>query len=106
MENQPVIVHRAGSGRYEWQLGDEVAYIEYTERDGVLALTRTFVPESLAGQGIAGRMTEAVMSEIAAHGLKIEPCCSYIVHWLERHPEWKERVADTSSPTPSPAEKQ
>ncbi len=95
MEQTPTIIHRADIGRYEWNLGDAVAYIEYHTEVNTLTILRTFVPESHAGQGIAGRLTEAVLREITAHGHHIDPQCSFTARWVERHPEWQKWVASS-----------
>ena len=69
------------------------AYIEYEERPGALALNNTIVPEELRGGGIAAALTQAVLEEIRTRGLRIVPECSYVVRYIERHPEWQEIVA-------------
>lgn len=94
-KNTPLALrHRAECHRYEMDLGEGVACIDYTLTDGCLDLIRTFVPESHAGQGIASALTEAVVRDIAARGLKLRPRCSYIVRWMERHPEWQSLVGE------------
>lgn len=57
------------------------------QREGVVALTHTFVDESLRGRGIAGQLMETLLPVLAERGLKAVPICSYTVGWFERHPE-------------------
>lgn len=50
-------------------------------------IERTFVDESLRGQGVAGQLMEAVVQTLRATGRRAEPVCSYAVRWMEQHPD-------------------
>ncbi len=52
-----------------------------------VCFTRTFVDDSLRGQGVAGQLMEAAAKELAAQGKKATATCSYAAKWLEKHPE-------------------
>lgn len=92
MEKRHTLIHDAAACRYRFDLDGGTACIDYTVEGDTLLLTRTFVPESHAGQGIAGELTEAVLRQVKADGRRIRPCCSYVARWLERHPEWQTLV--------------
>ena len=72
------------------------AVIDYLRRGDTLHLLHTGVPSRFEGQGIAAELTEAVLTEIRAQGLRIAPECSYIARYIERHPEWRQLVAGRS----------
>ena len=94
MENTPyTLLHDAAARRYFFEIDGHRAYIEYEERPGALALTHTIVPEELRGGRIAAALTQAVLEELRTRGLRIVPECSYVVRYIERHPEWQEIVA-------------
>ena len=48
-------------------------------------ITRTFVDESLRGQGIAGKLMERAVKVIKLRSRTPIPVCSYAVSWLEKH---------------------
>ena len=65
----------------------QYAEILFPSLNGVAAITRTFVDESLRGQGVAGQLMEAAVDQIRSEGLKARPICSYAAKWFEKHPE-------------------
>lgn len=67
--------------------GKLIAEILFPSLNGVAAITRTFVDESLRGQGMAGHLMEAAVDQIRSGGLKARPICSYAAKWFEKHPE-------------------
>ena len=46
------LVDNADEKRYEFDLGDDIAIIEYIKTQGFIILTHTEVPEKYEGQGI------------------------------------------------------
>ncbi len=55
--------------------------------DSVISINRTFVDDSLRGQGIAGKLVEEALAYAKEHNKKIRPTCSYAVKWFEHHSE-------------------
>jgi predicted GNAT family acetyltransferase len=57
------------------------------------------VPEALRGQGIAGRLVQAVVERAAQSGETVVPWCPYIRKWLRDHPDAADRLhIDWSDP--------
>ena len=54
----------------------------------VQQLNRTFVDESLRGQGVAGLLHQLAAEHIRTAGKTVRPTCSYAVAWFEKHPEY------------------
>ncbi|MDR1800795.1 MAG: N-acetyltransferase [Lachnospiraceae bacterium] len=57
--------------------------------DETVDITRTFVDDSLRGQGIAGKLMEEAIAQLAKENKKIIPTCTYAAGWFEKHPEYK-----------------
>ena len=75
--------------------GKQVAVLDHPEvRPGVVNLVHTEVDPSLGGQGIAGKITQAVADRLREKGLKAELSCSYSIKWFEKHPEYADVLAD------------
>ncbi len=55
---------------------------------GTVDITRTFVDESLRGQGIADLLMRAAVEKIRAEGYKTAASCPYAARWFEKHPEF------------------
>lgn len=89
METNYELHHDAAGSRYYFQLPDAQAEIVYIDTPDAVILTHTHVPEQYGGQGIAGRLTQAVLEALNAEQKKIVPQCSYIARYVERHPQWQ-----------------
>lgn len=79
--------------RYELEVSGETAIADYRLEGDTLLITHTHTPPALRGQGIAGRLVAGLLSDVRARGLKVRPLCSYVVDYLERHPDQKDLVS-------------
>ncbi len=73
--------------------GNLLAELTYTGEE-VWHINRTFVDESLRGQGIAGKLMEAAVAKARADRRKIVPVCSYAVKAFEQNESYKELLAE------------
>ena len=75
--------------------GRQIALLDHPEvRPGVVNLAHTEVDPSLGGQGIAGKITQAVADSLRDRGLKAELSCSYSIKWFSKHPEYADVLED------------
>ena len=58
-----------------------------TGPDGVSLITHTVVDPSLQGQGVAGKLMDAVVETLRAEGRKTRATCSYAVDWFGWNPD-------------------
>ena len=70
--------------------GAIVAEINFPIDNGAANICRTFVDDTLRGQGIADKLMQAALDKIKNDGMKIVPSCSYARIWFEKHPEESE----------------
>lgn len=82
---------------------EENAYRKYDEKGNMIAeitfpdvdkttweITHTFVDKSLAGQGIAAKLTEQVCDAARKEGKKLTLSCSYAKKWFEKNESQKD----------------
>ncbi|MBN8986447.1 MAG: N-acetyltransferase, partial [Rhizobiales bacterium] len=50
-------------------------------------ITHTETPRALRGRGIASELIKGALGLIRADGRKVVAGCSFVVDYLERHPE-------------------
>ncbi|MFN3296081.1 GNAT family N-acetyltransferase [Caldimonas sp.] len=81
------ITHNPAAQRFEAALDGLLCVADYELRDGVMHMTHTGVPPVLRGQGIAAQLVQAALDHARAHGLKVDPLCSYVRTYMQRHPE-------------------
>ncbi|MGB6020638.1 MAG: GNAT family N-acetyltransferase [Sulfurimonadaceae bacterium] len=89
METNYNLVHNEAECQYEYHIEGHLARLVYEEDNGVLHLTQTLVPKELGGRGIAGALVKDVFEDIERRSLKMKPACSYIVAYVEKHPEYE-----------------
>ena len=66
---------------------EEVGYIKYVRKEeNVIDVISTVVHEKYQGQGMAGKLFDALMGYVKDNSLKIIPSCSYIEKKLIKLP--------------------
>ena len=70
------------------------AVVEYTLKDNVIDLYRTFTPPELRGKGVAGKLVKFALEYAKENNLKVIPICSYVKGYIERHNNYKELLAE------------
>ena len=90
------IVHIPENSRYEIHVDGEVAgFTEAKERgDGVVLFPHTVVDDAYEGQGLASTLVSGALDDVRAHGRRIEVTCEYVLGFLEKHPEYKDLLAE------------
>jgi uncharacterized protein len=63
--------------------------------DGEVRLVdHTFTPPEARGQGLAGKLVQAIVDDARKDGFTIAPQCPYVVAAFGKHPEWADVRAD------------
>ena len=73
--------------RFEREEDGVVAFANYRLQPGVVSLTHFETPVAARGNGMAGRLMEAIVDDSRTRGLKIAAVCSYAVDWMAKHPD-------------------
>ncbi len=95
MEEKHPLHHDSARREYWFEIEGHRALIAYDKLpDGSLALNPTLVPDALSGRGIGRKLVAATLEELRRLGRRIHPRCSFIRHYIERHPEWQTIVAE------------
>lgn len=81
--------------RFELEVDDYIALIEYKETFSKIALIHTEVPEELAGKGVGTAVVEKTLQQIETTGKELLPYCPFVFAYIKRHPEWKKLVTKT-----------
>lgn len=75
--------------RFEIDLGDDSAFVEYMIAGQNIIFTHTEVPVAYEGQGIGGRLAHYVMEYARTEGYRVQALCPFIAAYVERHPEYQ-----------------
>jgi uncharacterized protein len=79
--------------RFELDVDGHIAFANYRNIDGVIAITHTEVPSALRERGVGSRLVLAMLGQIRAEGLKVRPLCSFARFVIAQHPEYGDLVA-------------
>lgn len=89
----PEVRHNASVQRFEVVIDGALARADYRMHGNVMRIFHTEVPHHLEGRGIAGAMVRAALEHARAAGLRVEPACSYVRGYMQRHPETHDLLA-------------
>ena len=84
-----VVRHNIAAHRFEAGEAGDLAVCDYEDRDGVWYFTHTYVPDSLRGQRVAGKLVEFALETALRERKKIVPACSYVSAFLGRKPKYE-----------------
>jgi hypothetical protein len=91
----PDVKGKSAMSRFEMTSGGAVAFVEYERTAGDrIALLHTEVPEALSGRGVGSKLVRGVLEALRAEGAKVVPRCEFVAAYFERHPEYRDMVAD------------
>ena len=79
------IHHDAAQFRFECTVDGLRCLIDYRLIDGVMHIDHTEVPPVLEGRGIAAALVRFALAHAREHGLKVDPLCSYVRVYMQRH---------------------
>ncbi|HBY69696.1 MAG TPA: N-acetyltransferase [Flavobacteriaceae bacterium] len=79
--------------RFEAHIEGETAFVEYERGINKIIITHTEVPKELEGKGVGSTLVKQVLKKIEEKELKVEPKCSFVAGYIERHSEFKNLLA-------------
>lgn len=69
--------------------GEQVR-LDYRQLDrDTLEYHRTFVPEELRGEGLAGELVTYALDWARHHDMKVVPTCPYVERFVEKNPQYE-----------------
>ena len=86
------VEHVSEKNRFEAQVDNQTAVLEYMKVGNSLIFTHTEVPEALEGQGIGGALAKAGLSYVRDHDMTAAPLCPFVKAYIKRHPEYQSLV--------------
>lgn len=92
MENLKVIDNKEKE-RFEIDLDGKTALIDYSEQNGVVAMTHTEVPDGFEGKGVGSKLVKGALEIVKNDGKRVRPLCTFVAAYIKRHPEYESLVA-------------
>lgn len=79
--------------RYELEVEGGFAFIDYRRSGGVVTMTHAEVPRALRGGGVGSELVRGALALVRQRGDKVVPLCSFVEHYMQRHPEVHDLLA-------------
>lgn len=73
--------------RFELDVEGGVAFATYCRTATADIITHTETPGALRGRGVASQLVKGALDLIRADGRKVVAGCSFVVDYLQKHPE-------------------
>lgn len=87
--------HDSEARRFTTVVDGDDAYLAYEMLDAAtMEATRTFTPRTSRGRGVAARLVRAALDHARERGWRVVPTCWYVAQWIDRHPEYRDLLAD------------
>jgi uncharacterized protein len=86
---KPEVRHNIASSKFEIQVGNHIAMLDYSQRGDIITFTHTGVPAELEGHGIGTQLAHAGLEYARENSLKVVPRCWFVAGYIERHPEYQ-----------------
>ena len=92
------VEHLPDSQRFEISVdGRRAGLLDYAVRGDSFIALHTEVDPSYGGQGLGGELVEQVLQHVRSTPLRLVPSCSFVAHYVQRHPEYADLVTRTGS---------
>ena len=91
MENLKVIDNKEKE-RFEIDLDGKIALIDYSEQNGVIAMTHTEVPNEFEGKGVGSKLVKGALEIVKNENKRVRPLCTFVAAYIKRHPEYESLV--------------
>lgn len=93
------IAHEPENDRFVTRIDGRESRIEYAERGDILDLVSTFVHPDDRGRGVGERLVKRALEYAREHDRTVIPTCWFVGTVLERHPEYRDLVAEDAAET-------
>lgn len=88
------VIHDKDKSQFIITIDNKEAYVDYNIEQNKMNLYHTYTDPALRGKGLAAKVVITALEYAKKNNLKVEPGCTYVQHFISRHKEYEELVAD------------
>jgi len=89
------VQHDTEEHKFYIEVKGSEAHMSYYYKDpSRVVYSHTYVPPELRGGGLAGKVVRTALEWARTQNLEVLPTCSYVVKFVQKHPEFQDIVAD------------
>ena len=80
--------------QFELYTGNAFAFLEFVIKENKIYFLHTEAPDELRGTGAAKELVKRALQYSRDNSLTVIPSCSYVAHYLDNHPEWRDVLSE------------
>jgi uncharacterized protein len=89
----PSVVHNEPESRFELDLQQATALLDYSLDGNRIAFTHTEVPPEFEGRSYGTQLARAALDYARQSGLTVVPACSFVAAFIRRNPQYLDMVS-------------
>lgn len=74
--------------------GSRVGVLDYDIVGHSITLVHTEIDPANRGQQLGGALVHGALDDIRGRDLSVEPACSFVQHYIARHPEYRDLLEE------------
>ena len=79
--------------RFELHVGGRrVGVLDYNVEGGSVTLPHTEVDPACGGRGLGQALVQGALDAFRERGVTVRPVCSFVRHYIDKHPEYHDLV--------------
>ena len=71
---------------------EDIGYISFEIKNDTIIIISTVIYEKYQGKGMASTLIKEILGYAKNNNSKIKPLCSFVIHYIEKHQEYKQMV--------------
>ena len=71
---------------------EDIGYISFEIKNDTIIIISTVIYEKYQGKGMASTLIKEILGYAKNNNFKIKPLCSFVIHYIEKHQEYKQMV--------------
>jgi uncharacterized protein len=83
------IQNNTEASRFEVEVNQRLAILEYIETENLITFTHTGVPPELEGRGLGSALAHTGLEYARSKGLSIRLLCPFVRSYVDRHLEYE-----------------
>jgi uncharacterized protein len=92
---EPDVTDHPEQARFEIREDGELAgFAQYRRTGDEITFVHTETDRRFRGRGMAGRLVNGALDQVAKQGLAVIPRCPFVRDWIADHPGYAELVPD------------
>jgi uncharacterized protein len=82
--------------RFELYLdGRRIGLLDYDISGSTATIPHTEIDPAYGGRGLGGELVKGALDDLRRRNVRVRPVCSFVSHYIARHPEYSDLVEGT-----------